>query len=262
MSALPPFGGTAHLEQGWSALPPCEATSLVRNPLPGCLVDIVEGRLSWIRHPPEDEWLIKKLNETSSEWIEEWGERWRPPWAQHLPAKNWEYYHPNPIELLRNQALNNWTPPGPGDTILNAEQLKLKRKRTNDEFAAASEQFKRRNSRLRSASELAQHRHKVSEELGAARLKAQAKEERLRHLSAAEAPPRQETLDEVLRENKKIVFTADYLDELLKAGLQECEQEAIEFTQLYPVAEGEDNGRGSSSRGSCKGEGSSGGGIE
>ena len=79
-------------------------------------------------------------------------------------------------------------------------------------------------------------------------------------MSAVEAPPRQETLDEVLIENKKIVFTADYLDELLKAGLQECEQEAIEFTQLYPVAEGEDNGRGSS-RGSSKGEGSSGGSI-
>ena len=191
-------------------------TSLVRNPLPGCLIDIVEGKLSWIRHPPEDAWLIKKLNETSSEWIEEFGERWRPPWAQHLPAKNWEYYHPNPIELLRAQS-----------QYPNEEQLKLKRKQTDDEFAAASEKFKRRNSWLRSASELAQHRNKVAEERGAARVKAQAKEEWLRRLSAVEAPPRQETLDKLLLEDKqeqeRIVFTTDYLDELLKAGLQEVE---------------------------------------
>ena len=229
--AHPPFGGTAQEN--------VESTSLVKNPLPDCLIQVVNGVYGCTPHPPEDEWLVKKLYEVAGEWEEDFGTKWRPPWARHLPAKRWEYYHPNPLELLRHQALNNWNPDVENlkknnDELL--EDLKKKRKKCNDEFALASEEFKRRKSRLVTAVELVTHRNKVAQ--------------------ATSAPPREEYLDGLNQADELSCTQKEkYLDELLKAGLQEIDQDKIEYTQLYPVAEGEGNG----DRGSSSGSGSSGG---
>ena len=171
-----------------------------------------------------------------------------PPWARHLPAKRWEYYHASPFELLRYQALNNWNPDVENlkknnDELL--EDLKKKRKKCNDEFALASEEFKRRKSRLVKAVELVKHRNKV----------AQAAERWQRHHSATSAPPREEYLDGLIHADKlSCTQKENYLVELLKAGLQEIDQGKIEHTQFYPVVEGEDK----CDRGSSSGSGSSG----
>ena len=132
------------------------------------------------------------------------------PWARHLPAKRWEYYHPSPLELLRFEALNNWNPnvenlKKNNDELL--EDLKKKRKKCNDEFALASEEFKRRKSRLVTAVELVKHRNKV----------AQAVEfEKSKH----SAPPREEYLDGLIQADKLSCTQKEkYLDELLEASL-------------------------------------------
>ena len=44
-----------------------EATSLVRNPLPDCLIQVVDGVYKNAPHPPEDKWLVKKLQEMAGE---------------------------------------------------------------------------------------------------------------------------------------------------------------------------------------------------
>ena len=204
----------------------------MRNPLPDCLIQIVDGVYKNTPHPLEDNWLVKKLHEEAGEWEEDFGANWRPPWARHLPAKRWEYYHPNPLELSRSQALNSWNPKvenlkKSNDELL--EDFKKMRRRCNDEFASASEEFKRRKSRLVTAVELVKHRNKV----------AQAVEfEKLKH----SAPPREEYLDGLIQADK-LSFTQKekYLDKLLQAGLQVLDREdKIEYTQLYPVAEGEE----------------------
>ena len=113
-------------------------------------------------HPPEDKWLVKKLQEKAGEWEEEFGAYWRPPWARLLPARRWEYYHPNPLELLRAQSKHP-----------HEEDLKKKRKQCNDEFAVTSEEFKRSKSRagLIAAVEMVKKRNKVAEAVEFERLK-------------------------------------------------------------------------------------------
>ena len=40
-----------------------ETIYLVRNPLPGCLIQVVRGVRKNTPHPPEDKWFVKKLYE-------------------------------------------------------------------------------------------------------------------------------------------------------------------------------------------------------
>ena len=170
------------------------------------LIQEVNCVLKCTQHPTEDEWFVKKVFVVSGEWEEDFGSKWRPLWARHLPAKRWEYYHPNPIELLIHQALNNWSPPERGDTILNVENLnknndelledlKKKRNKCNGEFALASVEFKRRKfwAGLIAVFELVKQRNNV----------AQAVEfEKLKH----SVPKKEEYLDGLIQADRCKLF--------------------------------------------------------
>ena len=186
----------------------------MRNLLPDCLIQVVDGVYTNAPHPPEDKWLVKKLHEEAGECEEEFGASWRPPWARHLPARRWEHYHPNPLELLRAQAQHP-----------SEEDLKKKRKQCNDEFAVASEEFKRRKFRagLIAAVELVKHRNKVAEAVEFERLK-----------NSPVAPPREEYLDGLIQADKLSFKQKEkYLDKLLQARLQDLDwEDKIEYTQL------------------------------
>ena len=93
--------GGAHLPFGGTAQESFESTSLVRNLLFDCPIQVVHGAYKCTPHPPEDKWLVKKMHDEVGEWEEDFSANWRPRWSCQLLAKLWEYYHPNSFELLR-----------------------------------------------------------------------------------------------------------------------------------------------------------------